>query len=151
VETFVQCLFSARHLIGDNGTVKRLDQGKIKRYGTDVLIGLVKPEGYKMYYINGKWYYAHRLVLMHFVPNPGNLSDANHKDGVKSNNHVSNLEWLSHSANCQHRYTVLGKAAPKGKDHHNYGKTASAEARDNMSNAKKGWKRNGFSGRWIKP
>lgn len=151
METFIQCLFSARHVIGDNGTVKTVYAGYLKRYGTDVLTGLVKPDGYKMYWLSGKWYYAHRLVLMHFVPNPDNLSDCNHKDGDKANNNVSNLEWLSHSDNIKHRYAVLCKAAPKGKDHHNYGKTASPEARLNMSKAKKGWKREGISGKWIKP
>lgn len=34
----------------------------------------------------------HRLVGKHFIENPKNLPEINHLDGVKSNNHVSNLE-----------------------------------------------------------
>lgn len=151
MEIFKQCSFSTKHLIGDNGSVKRLDKGKILRYGTDLLTGLVKADGYKMYFINKKWYYAHRLVATHYIDNPGNLSDVNHKDGDKANNHVSNLEWLSHSDNCLHRYKVLGKVAPSGEDHYNFGKKASVEALANMSKAKQGRKRNGKSGTWIKP
>lgn len=148
MEIFIECSFSKKHLIGDNGNVKRLDAGSIKRYGTDILTGLIKADGYKMYFINGKWHYAHRLVASHFIDNVHNLSDVNHKDGDKANNHVSNLEWLSHSDNCQHRYTVLGKSAPKGEDHYAYGKTHSIEAKEKMRLSKIGRKR-GKNMKWL--
>ena len=47
---------------------------------------------------------VNRLVALAFIPNPDNLSDVNHKDMNKLNNHVSNLEWTSHSDNVQHSY-----------------------------------------------
>lgn len=148
METFKQCNFSTKHLIGDNGNVKRLDKGKIVRYGTDLLTGLIKDDGYKMYFINKKWHYAHRLVAMHCIDNADNLSDVNHKDGDKTNNHYSNLEWVSHRDNCLHRYRVLNKCAPSGKDHHNYGKQRTPESIVNMRNAKLGRKR-GPQGQWL--
>lgn len=41
----------------------------------------------------------HRLVAMAFLPNPDNLPCINHKDEVRSNNNVENLEWCTQSHN----------------------------------------------------
>ena len=49
-------------------------------------------------------YDVHRLVAETFIPNPNNLSDVNHKDGCKTNNILSNLEWCSRSDNLKHAY-----------------------------------------------
>ena len=43
--------------------------------------------------------YVHRLVGQAFIPNPENLPQIDHIDGNKKNNHVSNLRWVSVSAN----------------------------------------------------
>jgi hypothetical protein len=56
-----------------------------------------------------KKYPVHRLVALHFLPNPDNKPCVNHKDGNKFNNNVSNLEWVSHAENEQHSYKILGK------------------------------------------
>ena len=42
----------------------------------------------------------HRLVAEVFIPNPDGLSEVNHKDEDKTNNHVCNLEW------CTNKYNV---------------------------------------------
>ncbi len=52
----------------------------------------------------------HRLVATAFIANPDNLSDVNHKDGVKNNNHVDNLEWMNRSDNNKHA-VMNGKIA----------------------------------------
>lgn len=149
METFIQCLFSDSHLVGNKGTVKRLHKPSIMRYGTDILTGLIKSDGYKMYFIKYKWYYAHRLVASHYLINDNNLSDVNHKDGDKVNNCVNNLEWCTHSYNIQHSFDILGRTNPKGEAHHLYGKSVSQSTKDKMSAAKKGKKRNGLRGNWL--
>ena len=47
---------------------------------------------------------VHRLVEMLFIPNPSGLTEVNHIDGNKDNNHVSNLEWCTRSHNVKHSF-----------------------------------------------
>ena len=46
---------------------------------------------------------VHRLVAQTFIPNPNDLQEVNHKDGDRTNNNSSNIEWCTHSYNIQYR------------------------------------------------
>jgi hypothetical protein len=52
--------------------------------------------------IKDKSLFVHRLVAATFIDNPNNLNVVNHKDKNRSNNHVSNLEWVDVKGNVQH-------------------------------------------------
>ena len=47
-----------------------------------------------------KTFRIHRLVALHYIPNPDNKPYIDHKDGNKLNNDINNLRWVTQQENC---------------------------------------------------
>lgn len=63
----------------------------------------------------------HRLVATHFIDNPGNKPQINHKDGNKMNFSIENLEWCTAKENSRHAVDTGLLVNPRGEKAHSYG------------------------------
>lgn len=96
------------YLISNLGRIKRLM--RIRRSGLPLYEKILNPglsRGYPRIRLtdeNGKKrrFLVHRLVGMAFIPNIENKPEINHLDGIRNNNHVSNLEWATRTDQMQH-------------------------------------------------
>lgn len=57
--------------------------------------------------------YVHRLVAIAFIENPNNYPEVNHKNFVREDNRVTNLEWVSSLDNMRHSATMDSRLKPK--------------------------------------
>ena len=81
-----------------NGTFLRIWDGHTRE---------IKPQKDKKGYMlvslckNGKvkQFYAHRLLALHFIPNPENKPEVDHINGIRDDNRLENLRWVTHKEN----------------------------------------------------
>ena len=88
--------FEGLYSINENGEVYSIKHDLIMK-------PYISNKGYKLIDLvrDGKKYKfsVHRLVALHFVPNPNNYPIVLHKDNIKLNTHYSNLQWGTYSEN----------------------------------------------------
>jgi len=58
----------------------------------------------------------HRLLAEAFIENPENKPTVNHKNGIRIDNRLENLEWATYSENVLHSFRCLGNKAQSGID-----------------------------------
>lgn len=104
--------YEGKYMISDHGNVRSLKRGGRGLSANQEII--LKPGvskfGYKFIVLSQssvtKPAMIHRLVALHFIDNPLSKRCVNHKNGIKADNHYSNLEWMTHSENNTHAYRM---------------------------------------------
>ena len=112
---------------GYEGLYKVSNTGKIFSVVTNRELSVIqKKDGYTCISLcdkdhNKKQYRIHQLVAKAFIPNPNNLPMINHKNEIKNDNRVENLEWCNnfYNSNYGNRNLILSKklkGVPKSKE-----------------------------------
>ena len=100
--------FEGKYQISSHGRIKTISRkvkfGKINRIIKEQLLKPCSNGNGYLYVSLGRCNnnYIHRLVATHFIPNPNNLPQVNHKDENPCNNCADNLEWCDAKYNCNY-------------------------------------------------
>lgn len=99
--------------VSQNGNV-------FSRYTNKIRKPQINHQGYYQILLrkNDKYYCKRvsRIVAEAFIPNPNNLPEVNHINGIKTDNRLENLEWCTSSYNQIHAYSNGLQVIPKGND-----------------------------------
>lgn len=107
--------YENRYMISDLGNIKSLK--KLHRNSEKILKPVIQTGGYCAIDLgNGKKikrFLIHRLVAENFIENPLNKKQVNHINGIKNDNKLNNLEWVTASENQKHSI-LIGLRTTKG-------------------------------------
>jgi hypothetical protein len=132
-DAWIKRALAARHIVvqpdGRIGRFLKVIDGK--RYYTVQAFQTHKKSG-RVYFnmtFEGitKSVLVNRVVGIALIPNPHNLPEVNHKDGIKKHNHPDNLEWSSRSDQEKHAHAT-GLKASRGSSNANAKLTAAEVA-----------------------
>lgn len=131
--------YEGKYQISNLGEVRSLNY---KRTGNKkILIPATTYKGYKSITLNKngkKTFFIHRLVAIHFIPNPNNYPIINHKDENPSNNLYINLEWCT--AKYNNNYGTRNQRLSETQKGNKYGLgyKHTEETKNKMSKSRKG-------------
>lgn len=61
---------------------------------------------------------AHRVVAIAWIPKIEGKDFVNHKNGIKTDNRIENLEWCTHEENIRHSVTTGLRHEANGEGHY---------------------------------
>ena len=79
-------------------------EGEIYNAKTKKFMLGYNSKGYKRVFIKYKSYLVHRLLAIQFIDNPESKPFINHKNGIKDDNRLENLEWVTAKENTRHAW-----------------------------------------------
>lgn len=92
-----------KDVVGYEGIYKISDSGNVfSERSKRNLKAQVNRYGYYVIELHSRLWTVHRLVALAFIPNPDKKPMVNHKNGIKTDNRVNNLEWVTPKENANH-------------------------------------------------
>ena len=68
----------------------------------------INQRGYYSVSLNRRHYLKHRIIAKQFIKNPNNYNCVDHMNRDRTDNHISNLKWASHSINSRNKSSNCG-------------------------------------------
>ena len=99
-EIWKKLSWAENYLISNLGNVFSLKSKRLMKKN-------VSNRGYERVTIKGKQVSVHRLVCIAFLEEDKNKKIVNHKNGIKTDNKIENLEWVTCRENTMHYYSSI--------------------------------------------
>lgn len=121
--------YKGRYMVSSLGRIRGVERmvriGKnIRKIDSKILNPFVNSGGYSSVCLHNEGSKAtvlvHIIVATSFIPNPENKKEVNHKNGIKTDNRVSELEWNTRFENEKH--ALESGLKQRGVNHPKYGK-----------------------------
>jgi len=105
-------------MVSNMGRIKSLDRWKISKrnskhfFPSRIRVNGFDKDGYCIMVLTNypirKTIKVHRIVAQHFIPTNNDMLQINHINNIKSDNRVTNLEWVTCKENINHSYKTNG-------------------------------------------
>lgn len=119
ISNFGRVVSFQRYVVGSRRSCMRINPHRVM----SICKSSTRNGGYMHLYLRNndgkRLWYIHRLLAIHFIPNPNNYKEVDHIDGNPHNNSLCNLRWVTHKSNQNNPVTIERfKRMYKPKEHY---------------------------------